>query len=345
MKRMLLALALLVSVVGVNADPSNLESGVFITHAPPGFVYSAGMDWCAEYDVQYGIVGCDEQNTNMPALGDPTNPTLFYVVAAWDEAKLWCGTEFGISPDFDETFYFTEYGACLPNHLEITTNGWPGAGEGTAVVATDIQWEGNFVAVYHFLGYCYYSTEIALDVDPAQNFAGTGNCNIPPQIWDAVCLGVMGTGDNLGAECCPEAPALFACCFDDGSCELLTEYDCDQAGGVFHPEWDYCEPNPCPPPDEPGACCLETGECFFILEEDCGAIGGDFLGQGIPCEPNPCPQPTVCCVGELCYIVFSEEECIALDGDWYPEWDTCDPNPCPTPSGGDTWGSIKVLYR
>ncbi len=347
MKRVLLALALLGFVAGAGAVPNDLSNGVFITHAPAGFAYSAGLDWCAEYDAQYGIASCEEQNNNMPITSSNVDPTLFYVVAAWNEDKLWCGSEFGISPDFDELFYFTEYGACLPNHLEISTDGWPGAGEGTAVVATDIQWEGNFQAVYHFLGYTYYTTRIQLDVDPAQDFAGTGNCDTPPLIWDAVALGAVGTGDDMGEAVCPPAgPDPEACCFEDGSCELMLEFECETAGGIFY--GGPCDPNPCPQMPQPGACCIETGECFFVLEDDCNTIGGEFLGEGTVCDPNPCPQPpeAVCCVGEECYIV-NEFECADMQGVFHPEWDTCDPNPCedPVPADDNSWGSIKALYR
>lgn len=346
MKRVLLALALLGLVAGANAVPSDLSDGVLITHAPAGFVYSAGLDWCAEYGTQYGITTCEEQVTNMPITMSGLEPTLFYVVAAWNEDKIWCGTEFGISPEFDGLFYFTEYGPCLANALENSTGGWPGAGEGTAVVATDTQWEGNFVATYYFLGYTYYTTRVALDVDPAQNFAGTGNCDVPAQVWDAVCLGAVGTGDDMGNPCCPSVPEPEACCFEDGHCEMLLEYECGVAGGIFY-AGDVCDPNPCPQPPVPGACCIETGECFVLLEADCAAIGGEFLGEETVCDPNPCPQPpvAVCCVGEDCYIL-NEYECADMQGVFYPDWDVCDPNPCiPTPADDNSWGSIKALYR
>jgi hypothetical protein len=344
MKQVFLVLALLGLVAGANAVPNDLSNGVFITHAPADFVYSPGMDWCAEYANQYGIASCEEQITNMPIMG--LESTLFYVVAAWNEDKVWCGTEFGISADFAEDFYFTEFGPCLENNLEISTSGWPGAGEGTAVVATDIQWEGNFVPVYFFTGYTYNTTRIQLDVDPAQDFAGTGNCDVPALLWDAVCLGAVGTGDDMGEPCCPPmGPDPEACCFEDGTCELMLEYECGVAGGVYY--GGECDPNPCPQPVLPGACCIETGECFVLLEEDCNTIGGEFLGEETVCDPNPCPQPpvAVCCVGEDCYII-NEYECADMQGEFHPEWDTCDPNPClPTPADDNSWGSIKALYR
>jgi hypothetical protein len=343
MKRVLLALALLGMVAGAGADPNDLSGGVLITHAPANFIYSPGMNWCAEYATQYGITSCDEQVTNMPVTGSALESTLFYVVAAWGEAKTWCGTEFGISPEFDGLFYFGEYGPCLVNNLENSTGGWPGAGEGTAVVATDTPWDGDFVATYYFVGYTYYTTRVALDVDPAQNFAGTGNCDVPAVVWDAVCLGAVGTGDDPGMFCCPNPPVPEACCIDY-VCYMLTEYECGVAGGDFYAGMD-CATFECPQPEPEGACCLETGECFFLIETDCVAIGGAWQGEGTNCDPNLCPQPpVVCCVGVDCYFV-PEDECLAMQGDVHPEYDSCDPNPCGTPADDSSWGSIKALYR
>ncbi len=293
MNQLMVATFMLASVMGTGANPNDLAGGVFITHAP---VFPVGtgcwMGWCGCYyqGAVLGIESCEEQINNMPITSYHDDPTLFYVVAAWSEPKIWCGTEFGISSEFDELFYFIEYGPCLENSLEISTVGWPGAGEGTAVVATDTPWEGNFVPTYFFLGYTYTDTRIQLDVDPAQDFAGTGNCEIPPQLWDAVCLGAVGTGSDPGVYCCPEViTPPEACCFEDGSCEMLLHYDCEISGGIFF--GGSCDPNPCPG-GTIGACCIETGECFSLGEEDCSNIGGDYLGDGTSCEPNPCtPTP------------------------------------------------------
>ena len=347
-----IGLAFGASFQDVSADETDLSGGVFITHAPAGFVYSAGMDWCAEYGVQYSIASCDEQNTNMPVLGDPNNPTLFYVVAAWDEAKVWCGSEFGISPDFDETFYFTEYGACLTNHLELPTDGWPGAGEGTAVVATDIQWEGNFQAVYYFLGYAYYTTQIQLDVDPAMDFAGTGTCPDPPPpvSFDAVCLGAMGIGDNEGVECCPGEEEPEAVCCILGECSILTEAACTDAGGTWYEELDSCDPNPCP---EEWACCIGS-TCTVRPEEDCLENFGTWhIGFYCPTtgidpvyDCSAQGELTPCCLSVSECIMEYQQDCLEYwGGDVYESYESCDPNPCASPAENHSWGSIKTIYR
>jgi hypothetical protein len=349
MKRVLLALALLGLVAGANAVPGDLSDGVLIAHAPAGFIYSAGLDYCAEY-AQYGIATCEEQINTTPITSSVLEPTLWYAIAAWNEDKLWCGTEFGFGTGFQDLWYFVEFGPCLINALENSTGGWPGSGQGTAVVATDIPWEGNFLATYYFIGYGYYQDIIPLDVDPAMNFAGFGNCEVPADTWDAVCLGAMGIGTE-GAYCCPPAPGEpWACCFQDGSCLMMFEYDCYEAGGIeWMGEGVTCDddPYPCEVPPEPGACCdPNTGDCYFILEVDCDAIGGDFLGEGVSCDPNPCPPPPIgaCCINVYECFELSEYECGQQNGDWMGLI-PCDPDPCPTPADDTSWGSIKALYK
>ncbi len=355
MRRALLFLALIglafgASVQTVLAVETDLSDGVLITHAPAGFVYSAGVDWCEEW-ATYGISSCEDQNTNMPVTGNPEEPTLFYVVCAWTEEKVFCATEFGFAAGTGSNFYFTEYGTCHPNTLELSTDGWPGPGEGTAVVATDIQFAGNWVPAYYFLGYAYYSDVLQIDVDPAQDFVGTGNCLIPPQIWDAVCLGAMGIGDNLGAECCPDGvvePEAVCCIL--GECSILTEAACTDAGGTWYEELDSCVPNPCP---EEWACCIGS-TCTVRPEEDClenfgvWHIGFYCPTTGIDPVYDCAAQGelTPCCLSESDCVMAYQQDCLEyLGGDVYESYESCDPNPCGTPAENHSWGSIKTIYR
>lgn len=45
-----------------------------------------------------------------------------------------------------------------------------------------------------------------------------------------------------------------ACCFDNGSCNVMAAIDCIDSGGYFWGEGTVCDPNPCPQP-EPGDDC------------------------------------------------------------------------------------------
>lgn len=258
----------------------------------------------------------------------------------------------------DDYFYFVAGGdanICLPNALSTTSGAYfPMENEGIAIVATDTPWEGNFLPICWVECYSYYAGgdyDVPLGYYPGDPpLAVFGNCDVPSIIWDIACLGVMGVGANTGAECCPEAPVSWACCFFDGTCGMLTEYDCTSQGGDFMGDSVTCDddPYPCIMPPIPGACCLESGECAYIGEEDCTAIGGEFLGELFPCEPdNPCPQPTVaCCLDDELCLELTADECTSQGGFPEPYPSTCDPNPClGSPANDDSWGSIKALYR
>jgi hypothetical protein len=313
-----------------------------IAHHPQGLEYTGGIDWCAEY-AQYAIPTCAEQYNRID-----TESFIFWVVAAFQEDKVWCGTEFGFGDYNADVVYFAEYGACLLDALEIPTSGWPGPMEGTAVVATTTTWAGNFIPVYYFGGYtyCYYygETMVPLGVDPSQNFGGFGNCLAPPVTYDAE-MGGMGVCMD-GLYVCPPPPGEeMVCCFPDGSCIVMLEEDCMAAGGAWRPDLgNSCDPNLCPPPPPEGACCDDQAICVVLTEEGCMLTGGMWLGPDTVCEPNPCED--VCCDPATAEcMVTTMDACVEMGWDWHPEFDSCDPNECQVPTSEPTWGSIKAIYR
>jgi hypothetical protein len=83
---------------------------------------------------------------------------------------------------------------------------------------------------------------------------------------------------------------MGACCVGE-NCQLVTGPECQELGGVFHPEWDSCgPPNPC---QTAHVCCIGT-ECQVITEDECGALGGLFHPEWDSCgPPNPCEQTPV----------------------------------------------------
>ena len=93
-------------------------------------------------------------------------------------------------------------------------------------------------------GYYGYITQVPLAVDPATGFAGWANCAMPPQTYEPVCLGAMGINQQ-GLYCAPEEPEAVCCIGTE--CQITTQADCDTAGGIWHPEWVTCTPNPCDP--------------------------------------------------------------------------------------------------
>jgi hypothetical protein len=84
-------------------------------------------------------------------------------------------------------------------------------------------------------------------------------------------------------------PPTEACCFPDGSCQLLTPEDCTAQGGIPQGPGTNCDnPELCPPPPPPGACCLPDGSCQVLTEEDCRAQGGTQWTEGEDCIDD-CP--------------------------------------------------------
>jgi hypothetical protein len=83
-----------------------------------------------------------------------------------------------------------------------------------------------------------------------------------------------------------------ACCFEDGTCQVLDADACLTAGGAYQGDDTSCDPNPCPqPPPVEGACCFEDGSCEVLGADACLTAGGVYQGDDTSCDPNPCAQP------------------------------------------------------
>ena len=96
-------------------------------------------------------------------------------------------------------------------------------------------------------------------------------------------------------------PILGACCYNDGTCDDLTEGDCTDAGGNWQGPDTTCDddPNPCV-----GACCEGEGGTTCVensTPDSCAADGGTFQDFGSTCDPNPC---SVDCGGCTTYLGF-----------------------------------------
>ncbi len=87
-------------------------------------------------------------------------------------------------------------------------------------------------------------------------------------------------------ECTPgEISIAGACCFNDGTCAVETEDQCNSDGGTYQGNGTSCSTT--------GACCLGDGSCLVATEPCCSNIGGTYQGNGTDCDPNPCSQ--ICC--------------------------------------------------
>ena len=77
---------------------------------------------------------------------------------------------------------------------------------------------------------------------------GIGDSNVTTDLCDSH-IGAAGDGDSMEFHrrlyqitCAGEEQLV--CCIEE-RCTLLTEADCLATGGVFHPEYSSCSPNPC----------------------------------------------------------------------------------------------------
>lgn len=336
----LVILTLAVSGAGVGlsdtakADPQNLGGGVMIMHHPAAMVYSSDPPeegWCANYTTNYALTDAAQQVNRTDVVGDYV---FWFVISAWGEEKEFCGAEFGLGA-YDPSGIAIDTGAsgaCGDGFepLEIPNGSWPAPNTGIALATSGAPWTGNYVPIYCFVGYTYApGTLIQLAQNPTEvPFAGWSNCQTPPVLAAATCLGALGILQD-GVACVPPTDVEGACCFGGGVCQILLQDECDTAGGI----WDgssVCEdPNPCP---VTWACCThdyDTGEetCQDLTQAECVAQSGVWH-SGQACATYTCPTLRACCIDQYCTLT-SESDCETVyQGTWESDEYTCDPNPC-----------------
>ncbi|MBU2690733.1 MAG: hypothetical protein KJ970_07370 [Candidatus Eisenbacteria bacterium] len=136
-------------------------------------------------------------------------------------------------------------GPCIAGALEISTAGWPGPGEGTAMSwAPDCSY--SYIEPIYYFGTYNYGGVIPLTAHPVQG-GGVVDCSANPQEDSFEAYGEIG-GDN--PLCWAPPPAPGACCFGP-DCVLLLEWQCWEQSGVWY--GGACNPDgsPCPPDPTP----------------------------------------------------------------------------------------------
>ena len=167
--------------------------------------------------------------------------------------------------------------------------------------------------------------------------------NVTEQIYDPDCEyatafwlipGGGGCNPSLGDD-----PYQHACCLEgrEVACEILSEGDCESYGGVWMPDYDSCDPDPCNSGPF-AACCFEAVGappgimgCTIYNEIECDIIAGEWHPEWDSCDPNPCNGDLgACCYDddELDCSIVGEIVCDAYGGIWLEGYDSCDPNPC-----------------
>jgi hypothetical protein len=184
------------------AAADDLSDGVLIMHCPPGFGGRYQPSGCEDYIQYERITTCEEQNVTV------TDNNIFecFILAAWPEEKKLCAVEFGLGDYPPYTWIILDCGPCWcpwQACTEYPTLGWPGANAGVRVTWTGEPPSGNFVPVYWFKGYGYYSGTASLAPNPASGFIGTASCDDPSVDYAAVEWGALGILEPGVAVCPP----------------------------------------------------------------------------------------------------------------------------------------------
>ncbi len=122
-----------------------------------------------------------------------------------------------------------------------------------------------------------------------------------------------------------------ACCFNDGSCNNLTEADCLAAGGTYQGDNTTCETTTCP---VQGACCLPGGSCVTAADQaECeNVFGGTYQGDGTDCATVDCASGGACCFScpdtNVCTEEVDAAACLALGGVYIGDGTTCGATNC-----------------
>jgi formylglycine-generating enzyme required for sulfatase activity len=105
-------------------------------------------------------------------------------------------------------------------------------------------------------------------------------------VTEAECIQVGGyfyPDSDCSPSPCPPFEAV--CCGDDGYCVIMIEEYCELVEGIWHPEWDNCDPNPCLLAGEmvivpAGTFIMGDGEAHCGLEEhEVTLTRGFYLGK------------------------------------------------------------------
>jgi len=285
MKKFLLAVAVL--CVGTMALAGPNQGGTLVAH-DAGLLLSATNGSASICGQGSNLASCDAAVTEIDGAGNlGGDAAIWKVYAAFvpGSSPRLMGLTWGVTYDMSNII-LPFYGKC--GDFELNDDGWPQSGKGSTVTWNTVQ-TSILTAVYYFGAYTYGAPGVlALGPNPSQG-GYFGDDSVPAILDPIAGYGAMGF-DMPGALVCPGVVPTGACCDPNtGGC-VLTPADQCMAPDVWHPEWQSCDPNPCPPPQVIGACCNpDTGECVLTTAADCAY---NWHPEWTSCDPNPCPPPT-----------------------------------------------------
>jgi hypothetical protein len=187
----------------------------------------------------------------------------------------------------------------------------------------------TFQAVLYELDGCIELRYLLLD--PAvsgyqagvENSTGTVGVGVTGMVAPGACI-------RLCPGYLPPCPQPGACCFLDGSCQVMVQTACDALYGIFHGAGTTCDPNPCPPP-----CVMCPPEGVYENEPDCGPGYVDHFNGGCNSTP-PVFSPIMC--GET---ICGEGGTYLIGTGQYRDTDWCEYfTPVPTTF---TWTAIATF--
>ncbi len=127
------------------------------------------------------------------------------------------------------------------------------------------------------------------------------------------------------------------CCLN-GTCYIVNETSCGNAGGTWHPG-QTCGTVDCSNPDPTGGCCVGTS-CSISTEANCS---GTYLGDDTDCSDDPCATDPegACCFGANC-VIYTAADCSAAGGTYLGDESTCAGSPCGSGDISLHWNVVGV---
>ena len=241
-----------------------------------------------------GQIWTDGNGDGLPDGGPPiaAPPSTNVTVSVWFDAQAFAFTNFlayiewqGQCVSYVSASYVITGGSNFPIDNFSAPNAIGFGGSGFANRTGVIQ-VGN--AVFHINTPTSCCVSPIIDIyNPYYVFSQLG-------AGSAYMLFTTNPGTCYGA---PPEPT-GACCFTDGSCQVLTAPACLAAGGTYQGNDVTCAQANCPPPPPRfEACCFIDGTCVVAEVGQCppGSVG---QGDGTNCDPNLCQdnrESQACC--------------------------------------------------
>jgi hypothetical protein len=257
------------------------QNGTLVVH-DTGVTFSAVADLPVP-PVSTPPASCDAVDTNgpetTPALQSVWKVYAAFPVGASPRVK---GIAWGISGT--GPVYVTTAGLPdPPNCFQVVQGSWPSppGSIGQSWVFTQT---APIVECYWFGGYCYNGALFSTAPHQTNESAFVDDAT-PGNVDPIAGFSSIGFGVNGVLVCPPAGPEEGACCFPDGTCQMVFQDACVLPGQWFGGD---CQVITCPIVPT-GACCLANEVCEIHTPAECAVLGGEYKGDGVACLPdNPC---------------------------------------------------------